>query len=175
LVQLTENELGELLRGFQRSAFRFETRDRYNSDVGREPFRKYLAGEPDDYAWHRSWMAMLERDTTAGKLWQRVRIVTVPLSDWTRYAVAVARLSVQSGEDIRYLRRDAAEQAGILPLDSWLFDDTQLVQLRFQDRDDTFVAAELVEDAAVVRQHQVWRMAALQHAQTIDHFLASVS
>jgi len=50
LPLLTERDLGEFLVGFRESAFRFEIRDRYNSDVGREPFRKFLAGEPDDYA-----------------------------------------------------------------------------------------------------------------------------
>lgn len=171
---LTERELGELLGGFRDSAFRFEIRDRYNSDVGREPFRKYLAGEPDDYAWHRSWMDMIRRDVAAGKVWQRVRIVSVPLSTWTRYGIEVARLSVQAGEEIRYLRRDVAQRNGLTPYDCWLLDGEQLVHLHFNDQDDTFVGAELVIDRDIVLRHQAWRDRAWQHARTIDDFLASV-
>jgi hypothetical protein len=174
LVLLTERALGELLRGFRHNAFRFEIRDQYNSDVGREPFRKYLAGEPDDYAWHRWWMDMVRNDRAAGKAWWRVRIVSVPLSDWSRYALEVARLSVQAGEDIRYLRRNDAGGAGIVPNDSWLFDDDQLVHLHFNDQDDTFVGAELVADDSIVQQHLAWRAAAWQQAQSIDEFVASL-
>jgi Family of unknown function (DUF6879) len=174
LALLSERELGDLLAGFRESAFRFETRDRYNSDVGREAFRKFLAGEPDDYAWHRSWLEMLRHDRQQGKLWQRVRIVSVPLSDWGRYAIEVAKLSVESGDDIRYLRRETADKLGLAPYDAWIFDEDQLVHLHFNDIDDTFVGAELVTDGEVVRRHQAWRGLAWQHAQTLDRFVASL-
>jgi len=174
LALFTERELGDLLTGFRETAFRFETRDRYNSDVGRESFRRFLAGEPDDYPWHRWWLDMIQRDLAAGKVWQRVRIVSVPVSDWTRYGVEVARLSVAVGEDIRYLRRDAAEQMGLTPYDSWIFDGDQLVHLHFNDHDDTFVGAELVTDGKAVQRHQAWRDLAWAHAQTLEDFVASV-
>jgi hypothetical protein len=174
LALLTEPELGELLRGFRVSAFRFETRDRYNSDVGREAFRKFLAGEPDDYAWHRSWVEMLRQDTAQGKLWQRVRIVSIPLSDWSRYAIEVARLSVAGGEDVRYLGREQAKDLGVAPLDSWLLDDSQLVHLHFNNEDDTFRGAELIDSPATIAQHLQWRGLALQHARPLEAFVATL-
>lgn len=174
MALMTERELGGLLAHFRHTAFRFEIRDRYNSDVGREAFRKFLAGEPDDYAWHRSWLDKIRRDHQHGKSWQRVRIVSVPLSDWTRYGIEVARLSVEVGEDIRYLSRDVAEDVGLRPLDAWLFDDRQLVRLHFNDQDDTFVGAETIDDQAVLQQHQAWREIAWQHAQPLDAFVSSL-
>jgi hypothetical protein len=174
LTLLTERELRDLLTSFRESAFRFEIRDRYNSDVGREPFRKFMAGEPDDYAWHRSWTDMLRRDRTQGKRWERVRVVSVPLSDWSRYAIEVARLSVAAGDDIRYLRRDRAEEMGIRPYDAWIFDDDQLVWLHFDDQDDKFTGAELVTDPKVVRRHQIWRRLAWDHAKNLEAFVAAL-
>jgi hypothetical protein len=173
LALLNERELGALLTGFRTSAFRFEIRDRYDSDVGRESFRRFLAGEADDYAWHRSWMEMLRRDREQGKVWQRVRIVSVPLSPWTRYALRVARLSVEAGDDIRYLRRDVADRIGLTPLDCWIFDDDQLIHLHFHD-DDTFAGAELITDEQVVRRHQAWRELAWQHARRLEDFVSTV-
>jgi hypothetical protein len=170
---LTENELGDLLKGFLSSAFRFETRERYNSEVGREPFRKFMAGEPDDYEWHRWWMEMIQRDTASGKQWQRVRIVSTPLSDYNRYALEVARLSVKAGEDIRYLTRHAAEQLGFAPYDAWLFDNRLLVHLLFNDGDDTFRGAEVVDDSAMVARHNEWRELAWRRAQGIEDFIAA--
>jgi hypothetical protein len=58
---------------------------------------------------------MLRADRATGKRWERVRIVSVPVSDWTRYGLAVARLSNDAGDDIRYLPRSEAESAGIRP------------------------------------------------------------
>lgn len=171
IVLLSETELGDLLSGFSTSAFRFELRERYNSTVGVEPFRKWLAGEPDDYAWHRSWMKRISRDADAGKTWQRVRIVSVPLSEYTRYGIEVARLSVQAGEDIRYLRRDLAEQLGLAPYDAWLLDDSRLIWLHFDETDDTFAGAELVTEPEVLARHLKWRALALEHAQPLEVFV----
>lgn len=174
MALLTENQLGDLLAGFSKSAFRFETRERYNSTVGKEPFRKFLAGEPDHYEWHRPWMDKIRRDLTAGKVWQRVRIVSVPLSDYTRYGIQVAQLGIQAGEDIRYLRRDVAESLGLMPFDAWLLDSCQLVHLHFNDDDDTFKGADLVTDRAVVAQHLEWRELSLRHAQACEEFVATL-
>jgi len=113
-------------------------------------------------------------DRLAGKCWQRVRIVSVPLSDWTRYGIGIARLSVTVGEDIRYLRRDTANRLGLQPYDAWLFDNQRLVHLHFDDNDDTFTGAELLTDNEVVQRHRSWRDLAWQHAQKIENFLDSL-
>ncbi|MEV4074350.1 DUF6879 family protein [Nonomuraea fuscirosea] len=169
---LSEAELGHLLATFTTSAFRFELRERYNSTVGAEPFRKWRAGEPDDYAWHRPWMEKISRDSAAGKTWQRVRIVSVPPSDYTRYGIKVAQLSVRAGEDIRYLRRDVAERLGLDAYDAWLLDDSRLIRLHFDDTDDTFAGAELVADRGEISRHLAWRDLALKHAQPLSEFAA---
>jgi hypothetical protein len=174
LELLSEAELGNLLSGFSTSAFRFETRERYISTVGQEPFRKYLAGEPDDYQWHRWWMEMVSRDVAAGKTWRRVRIVSVPLSVYNQYSLKVARLGVQAGEDIRYLTREAAGQLGLEPYDAWLFDAQLLVHLLFNN-DDTFRAAEIIRDDAILARHLEWQELAWGHAQPLEDFADAYS
>ena len=174
MALLTERELGGLLRSFQRTAFRFEVRDSYNSEVGREAFRRFLAQEPDAFLWHQQWLDKLRRDHEQGKRWQRIRIVTVPVSDWTRYGVTVGRLNVQAGEDIRYLRRSAAEALGLQPYDAWLLDDEQLVRMHFDDLDDSFIGAEIITYAATLEKHRAWQQLAWQHAQPLDVFAASL-
>ncbi len=172
MPQLTEAELGTMLSSFMVSARRFEIRDRYNSDVGREAFRRFLAGEPDDYAWHRSWLDKLRHDHAAGKQWQRVRIVATPLSDYTRYGLVVGRLNVAAGEDIRYLARDGAADLGLEPYDAWLLDEDQLVHLHFNDADDTFRGAHFVTHREVVDRHRRWWSLAWRHARPLDEFAA---
>lgn len=173
-MRLSETELGDLLSGFSRSAFRFELRERYNSAVGEEPYRKWLVGESDDYAWHRSWMEKISHDVALGKTWRRVRIVSVPVSDYTRYGIDIARLSVKAGEDIRYLRRDVAVELGVAPYDAWLLDEIRLVHLHFDDADDTFAGAELVDDPMALSLHLKWRDVAWQHAQPLEVFAVAL-
>jgi hypothetical protein len=167
---LSEAQLGDLLAGFAHSARRFETRERYNSDVGREAFRRFLAGEADDYAWHRPWLDRIARDRSAGRSWQRIRVVSLPPSDYTRYSVGIARLNVAAGEDIHYLDRAHARRLGLDPLDGWLLDDQMLIHLLFDDRDDTFVGARVVDDETVVQRHRWWWSLGLRHASGVDAF-----
>jgi hypothetical protein len=170
LPLLTEAELGTMLSNFVASARRFEIRDRYNSDVGREAFRRFLAREPDDYAWHHPWLEKLRQDHAAGKHWQRVRIVSTPLSDYSHYGIVVGRLNVAAGEVIRYLTRDEAAELGLDPYDAWLLDDYQLLRMHFNDADDTFRGAQPVTDREVVDRHRRWWPVAWRHAQPLDEF-----
>jgi hypothetical protein len=84
----------------------------------------------------------------------------------------IAARSNEAGDDIRYLDRTHARD---LPdYDYWLFDSRLVAKMHFAD-DDTFVAFELIEDSAVVVEHNYWRDAALHHAVTRDEFAAKHS
>lgn len=170
MAWLTEQQVGEHLARFGREAFRFEIRDRYDSDVGRAAFRKFLAGEVDDYRWHRPWLDRIRRDAADGKVWRRVRIVSVPLSDWTRHGMRVARLSTEAGEDIRYLSRADAVELRLDPLDAWLLDEARLLHLHFDELSDRFLGAELVTADDVVARHRALRDLAWIHAVPIAEF-----
>src|SRR5258707_11744968 len=87
-------------------AFHLERNDSYNVSAEDEPFGKWQRGEPDDYAWHQEWLRFLKEVTAAGTQVQRVRLVSIPHTEYTRWGLAIARLSTEAGEDIRYLPRD---------------------------------------------------------------------
>lgn len=147
----------ELFRSFAHTARRLEVRDRYDSPTEREPLRRFLAGEAEDLAWFQNWVGIVGQATRAGKVFQRVRVVTVPLSDYSRFGLSLARHNIAAGEDIRYLDRAAA--AGLPGLDFWVFDSCRVAQLHFTD-DDQLQGAEIITDPAVV----VERCAALDDA-----------
>ena len=68
---------GALFGSFEHTAFRLELRERYDSPGEREPLRRFLAGEPDDLAWNRSWLALMAEHAAAGRVVRRVRVVSV--------------------------------------------------------------------------------------------------
>lgn len=112
---------------------------------------------------------MLREATAKGRRFARVRVVTLPLTDYSRFGVWCAQFTNDAGEDIRYLPRDKAEVAGLPNHDYWLFDSRLLVRMHFDDH-DTFLGGEVIEDAAEIVQHNYWRDAAWHHAVRRDDF-----
>jgi hypothetical protein len=169
--------VGKLFATFERSAFRLETRDRYNVPSERESLQRFLAGHPDqDYARGRLWYETTRQAAAEGRPYSRVRVVTVPLGDYSRYALWCARDNIAAGEDIRYLDRARAADLGLPvdpPLDAWLFDDARVAVLHFDD-EDAFIGVELDEDPATVSRYQAWRELAWKHALTLDAFQRSL-
>lgn len=53
--------------------------------------------------WHEPWLALIRDTTATGRLVQRVRVVSVPHGDYTRWGLSVAALNIAAGEDIRWL------------------------------------------------------------------------
>jgi hypothetical protein len=144
-------------------------RDRYNAPREVEHFRRFLAGELDDFSWSEGWLNMIREATAEGRLFSRVRVVSVPLTDYSRFGLRGALFTGEAGEDIRYVARDAAQRDGLPDHDYWLFDSRKLVTMHFGE-DDRFVSAEIVEDPATIVQHNYWRDVARHRAISRDEF-----
>jgi len=166
----TGKEFGRLFETFEHTAFRLEVRDRYNEPSEAEPLRKFLAGEPDDLAWFEDWLALVRAATAEGRRFSRVRVVSLPLTDYSRFGIAYARHTNAAGDDIRYLTRDRARAIGLPEHDYWLFDSRKIARLHFDDADDHLLGAEVIEDPATVVQHNYWRDAARHWAVRRDDF-----
>lgn len=108
-------------------AWHLELKDTYRVAHEDEPLRKWLAGAYDDLAWRRPWQRFILEVTSAGCEVQRLRVVTVPHTDYTRWLLAIAGDNVKAGEDIRYLPRHLATDVDFPAEDCWLFDDDRLV------------------------------------------------
>ncbi|RCG32012.1 hypothetical protein DQ384_05580 [Sphaerisporangium album] len=152
---LTREEFQQHFRTATR-AFHLELKDSYNVAHEDEPFRKWQAGEHDDHAWRRPWQAFIREVTGAGCVMQRVRVVTVPHTPYTRWLLDIAGDNVKAGEDIRYLPRHLAADVDFPPEDCWLFDDERLVLSVFpgDGRAGAFVTET---DAALIHRYRVAR------------------
>lgn len=122
-----------------------------------------MAGEPDDLAWHQKWLAMVSDATAEGRRFRRVRVVSLPLSDYSRFGVWISQFVNEAGDDVRYLPRGRAEAIDVPPHDYWLFDSRTLVKMHFGD-DDRFLGGEVIADPDVIVQHNYWRDVAWHHA-----------
>lgn len=117
--------------------------------------------------WFQNWLSMIRKASAEGRLFSRVRVVSLPLTDYSRFGVFCSEHTNQAGEEIRYLKR---ADAGDLPnYDYWLFDSTKLVRMHFDD-DENFLGGELIDDPAAIVRHAYWRDAAWHLAARRDDF-----
>ena len=170
MTLLTDEEFDRLFETFEHTAFRLEVRDRYNASYEDESLQKFLAGEPESIdESFQDWLDLVRAATAEGRHFSRVRVVSLPLTDYSRYGIAYARFTNAAGDDIRYLSRDRARAIGLPDHDYWLFDSRKIARLQFDD-DDHLLGVEVVEDPVAVVQHNYWRDAARHWAVRRDDF-----
>lgn len=123
----------------------------------------------EDPSWLDDWLIDIREATDAGRRFRRVRVISLPPSDYSRFGLTYSKYNNDAGEDIRYLARDDAD--GLPGFDYWLFDSRTVARLHFDDQDQ-LLGFELVEDPAVVVELNYQRDAAWHRATTRDEFAA---
>lgn len=165
MALLSDEEFFDLFRKFEHTAFRLEVRESYYE---KEQVGQFLAGERVNLTYMEEWLALMVQQRVAGKRVERVRVVSRPYSDYTRYGLWLCRYNTQAGEDIRYLLRPEADD---LPKhDYWLIDSHRLYMVHFTENDE-LLGAEPVEDSEAVLQHGLWRDRAWHHAVPYNEFV----
>jgi hypothetical protein len=140
---VTPNDLGVLFETFERSAFRLEARDDYRVPEEEERLTAFLFGREVPPRTHDDeWLSLVSRATAAGRRIVRVRIVSRPFTDYTRFELAVYPENIGAGEEVRVLEREwLREMRDGWEEDFWLFDGGTAVVLRY-DADGRFLGVE---------------------------------
>jgi hypothetical protein len=120
---------------FRHRVFRLETLDWYDAPNEREPYARFLAGQPADSSWREPWKRLVRETRASGRIMQRVHVVTEPVSDYIRFELLRAYpANVEAGEDVRILGREAASQLILPDTDFWLFDDDLAAEFDYDGR-----------------------------------------
>lgn len=118
---------------FKHRVFRLETLDYYDAENEHEPYARFLAGQPADWAWREPWKRIVRQHRAAGRTMQRVHIVSEPLSDYIRFELLrVYPANVEAGEDVGILRVQP-EDTWFTRGDFWLFDRDLAAELLYDD------------------------------------------
>lgn len=171
MLYLHDDEFNQLFRDVRERAFHLETQDAYNTPEEAEPLRRWLAGEPDGGAeWYSEWDDLMTQTTQRGVAVQRVRIVTVPNSDYTRWLCATSDSNIAAGEDIRWLPRHLVSTDEYTVDDWWLWDDDILGFTVFEPS-GRFAGAAVTTDTVLVERcrtvrDRLWPKA-IPHAEYI--------
>jgi transcriptional regulator with XRE-family HTH domain len=163
-----------IFRAFERCAFHLEVEDSYHTPEESGPFAAFLAGESDDYEWHSSWLDLVQEVTKDGKRIERVRIVTVPHVDYTRWGLTIAPLNINAGEDVRWLPRHLTDGMDLTADDFWLIDNERVVFTVFEPGGKFSGGAETVDATIVDRccrlRDRVWAAAIPHYDYTLTEW-----
>ncbi|MEV4872523.1 DUF6879 family protein [Streptomyces syringium] len=173
-VMIDFDEFGGMFRTFEHTAWRLETRRRYQSDEETETYRRFARGEDAGWDLDDPWCVSRREQSALGKRFERVRVVDNPSTPGQRYLLDNARRNSAVGEDIRNLWRGDAERLKLPEEDFWLFDSRVIARLHFDDA-DRMTGVELVTDPVEVARACQVRDAAWHHAVPYDKFRDQVS
>jgi hypothetical protein len=166
-------DLAWWLQNFKESAFRLETLPTYQVSQEADWFAEWQhSGRvPELTPDNDSWCKLVREARSAGRMMQRVRLVSTPLCDYERFELAMFRDSVAAGEEIRVCHRESwgmVEAIGI-PGDFWLFDNRVAVMLNY-DAEGRFQGTEDGVSSACAHQRDL----ALSRSIPLEEYLAKL-
>ncbi|MEG8177022.1 hypothetical protein GZH49_00540 [Nocardia terpenica] len=135
------------------SAFHLEVQDSYGVADEVEALRRWAAGEPYEReeqpeSW-RAWEELMAQTSERGVALERLRVVTVPHSDYTRWLIENTADNISSGEEVRWLPRHLTEPADVPRDDYWLFDRNKVAFTTFAT-DGAFMGLSITTDPRIV-------------------------
>ncbi|MEV0298628.1 DUF6879 family protein [Nocardia sp. NPDC050710] len=162
----------ELFHGCKKQAFHLEARDSYAVPQESERFRRFLDGERpivDDYK--NDWVDLVQETTGRGVMMSRIRVVTVPHTDYQRWLLSVTGSNVDAGEDIRYVPRHLAGE--VPPDDWWLIDNERVVYNLWDEHGSQAEAVAATTDPRIIEycqgvKQRLWELAS-PYAEYVDN------
>lgn len=159
---------------FQRSAFRLELLDRYVAANEQEPYRRFIAGLPQDPAWREPWAQFVRLALRDGKRMSRVHVVDEPLSDYLQFELTCGYpANVTAGEDIRILARREWPMPSMPAYDFWLFDDHEVAIMSYDEAGNWF-GADMATDSRTIMHCRHIRDLAMTHSIPLTTYLGTL-
>ncbi|GLF96632.1 DUF6879 family protein [Streptomyces yaizuensis] len=141
----------DLLGSARKSAVHLETRDSYAVDYETGTFADWRAGHrldpADRESWWRPWLTLISETVARGVAVRRARIVSEPVSEYTRFLYDGTFTNIAAGEQIRWLPRRQASDIALPGNDFWLIDG-QLIRWNHFTGDGASGGGEISEDPA---------------------------
>jgi hypothetical protein len=164
-VLLPARDFKDVFRRFRYSVFRLEALQRYTSPDEDAVMAAFLAGRPrPPDPGKDEWTSVVRAGGRVGRTFQRVHIVTEPLTDYIRFELTWGYApNVAAGEDIRIVAVGRGEPWPTdLPRDDfWLFDAAELYATRYHPDGTTWLGVEHIRSPGEVLRACAWREAAL--------------
>jgi hypothetical protein len=172
--------LEDCFASFRFSAYRLETLPVYSvpEEAGRIQAWREGRPRPERSVRTSGYLREVASHVLAGLDRARIRVVDLPLSEYTRYEMSGYPESLAAGEQVFVaVRQGGDEKAGRdlgAASDFWLFDyghEGEQAVLMYYEQNGSFASAHLATDVDLAWCHRMWGKAA-RHAVTLNEYLA---
>ncbi len=110
----------DYLKSANKSLFRFESLQDYKID-----------GEDTSDEGMKDWWSFVASKTKAGVKMQRVRLVILPITNYTKMELEIHKKSKTFGDDIQIIEEDKFKSLQIKQEDFWLIDDLVCLKMNY--------------------------------------------
>ncbi|MDQ6984793.1 MAG: hypothetical protein Q9M91_04230 [Candidatus Dojkabacteria bacterium] len=124
-------ELFEYLKNSQKSLFRFESLQYLSED--KESLDKYLKTGKVDMTDNAEWFDFLKSKNKGGVSTKRVRLVTLPINDYTKFEIEVFKVAKKYGDDIKIIMDSEFNQLDLPKIDFWNIDNKTVLKLNYDE------------------------------------------
>ncbi|MHB8217078.1 MAG: DUF6879 family protein [Candidatus Sulfotelmatobacter sp.] len=172
LLPITREEFSRLFNSFENSAFRLETLDRYTVPTEAAEYARFLAGEEIPLSTESEWTKLVKKNASAGRIMRRVHAITAPMTPYLKYEICWGYVySSIAGEQIYLI--DRAKAPTIAAIDFWLFDQKDLIFMRY-DADGRFLGAEKEDSPEILAIYRDASTSLISSATPLRTFLAGM-
>jgi hypothetical protein len=165
---------GALTQGFRKSLFRLELLQEYRVEAELERFHAFREGRPMPPRKSTAWLDHIRESVSAGKRWQRVHVVSRPLSTYLWFELAGYQETAALGYETLIAEWAGNPQLQELVQDFYLLDDEVAILMRY-DNDGRYLGSWRTSDRQVVTTCRRHRELALAAAMPLHDYLDRVA
>lgn len=144
-------EFEEYIKNAKKSLFRFEGLQDYSAEDGDEVVKIFIdTGKLAELPNTNKWWLEMKKKNKLGMITQRVRLVTKPITDYTKTELAYLKeASKYSGDDIRIIEENDLKQIAPLGIkDYWLVDNKYVLEMNYGPK-GKYISYNLIEDSKI--------------------------
>lgn len=141
----------QLFSDFKESAFRLETLPEYNVPDETEAREYFHANGALPEGHNEEWLKLINKNVSAGKTMKRLRLLTIPFTEYEQFEMAAYKGNIAAGEQIRFLKNKKLKPVQ----DFWAFDNTWIARMLYDD-----CGAWLGAEVSVMDEHEQKMVAA---------------
>ena len=155
-----------------KNIFRLETLQKYNVQEDLILFQKWKKNKLDVNSVFSAWFKNLKKTKQKGVKIQRVRVASLPISEYLKYEIDIWKYSQRYGEQIYFLDvknfNRIKKQVDFKIEDFWMFDDEKIVLFHY--RKGNLIKEELVSKDKIKNYKDLKNML-LKHVVPMSYFI----
>lgn len=144
-----------IFEDFKHTAYRVETLPVYSVQDEIEDYNRFLLGQPLNPNNNDEWLKTIHKATQAGKIFERIRIISNELTDYEKYEFLCYHNNSIAGEKIYVLSADDYNKlvADEMKGDFWIFDNELLVKLNYNSNGE-FLNIQQIDNNLIVQDYK---------------------